>query len=29
MILSTECLITDLPEPEPAMPAGGNMGGMM
>lgn len=29
MILSTECLITDIPEPEPPMPAGGNMGGMM
>jgi chaperonin GroEL len=30
MILTTECLITDAPEPEkPAMPAGGGMGGMM
>ena len=30
MILSTECLITDIPEPEPPMPAGGaGMGGMM
>ena len=30
MILTTECLITDVPEPEkPAMPAGGGMGGMM
>lgn len=30
MILTTECLITDLPEPEkPALPAGGGMGGMM
>ncbi|NLM55069.1 MAG: chaperonin GroEL [Firmicutes bacterium] len=30
MILSTECLITDKPEPEPQMPPGaGGMGGMM
>ncbi len=30
MILTTECLITDVPEPEkPAMPAGGGMPGMM
>lgn len=29
MILSTECLITDIPEEEPAMPAGGGMPGMM
>jgi chaperonin GroEL len=34
MILTTEALITDIPEPEPAMPAGGaggmgGMGGMM
>ncbi|MGD2078794.1 MAG: TCP-1/cpn60 chaperonin family protein, partial [Chloroflexota bacterium] len=30
MILTTEALITDLPEPEPAMPPGGGMppGGM-
>lgn len=28
MILTTECLITDLPEKEKAMPAGGGMGGM-
>ncbi|NDJ54979.1 MAG: chaperonin GroEL, partial [Chloroflexi bacterium] len=28
MILTTEALITDIPEPEPAMPAGGDMGGM-
>ncbi len=29
MILTTEALITDLPEPEPAMPPGGGMGGGM
>lgn len=31
MILTTECLVTDKPEPKPAMPAGGapDMGGMM
>ncbi|HOZ03283.1 MAG TPA: chaperonin GroEL [Candidatus Woesebacteria bacterium] len=30
MILTTECLITDIPEPEkPGMPPGGGMGGMM
>ena len=29
MILTTEALITDLPEPEPPMPAGGGMGGGM
>ena len=30
MILTTECLVTDLPEPKPAMPAGGaGMDGMM
>lgn len=30
MILTTECLVTDIPEPKPAMPAGGpDMGGMM
>jgi chaperonin GroEL len=31
MILTTEALITDIPEPEPAMPPGGGpgMGGMM
>ncbi|MBU0576248.1 chaperonin GroEL [Patescibacteria group bacterium] len=32
MILTTECLITDIPKEEPAMPAGGmggGMGGMM
>ena len=28
MFLTTECAIADLPEPEPAVPAGG-MGGMM
>jgi chaperonin GroEL len=30
MILTTEALITDIPEEEPAMPAGGagGMGGM-
>jgi len=28
MILTTECLITDLPEKEKAMPAGGGMGDM-
>ena len=30
MILTTEALVTDIPQPEPAMPAGGGgMGGMM
>jgi chaperonin GroEL len=29
MILTTEALITDIPEPEPQMPAGGGMGGGM
>lgn len=31
MILTTESLVTDIPEPEPAMPAGGGpgMGGGM
>jgi chaperonin GroEL len=34
MILTTEALVTDVPEPKPAMPAGGHggmgdMGGMM
>jgi chaperonin GroEL len=28
MILTTEALITDIPEKEPAMPGGGGMGGM-
>jgi len=28
MILTTECLITDKPEPKPANPAGAEMGGM-
>ncbi len=28
MILTTEALITDIPEKEPAMPAGADMGGM-
>nr|MBA3984023.1 chaperonin GroEL [Acidimicrobiia bacterium] len=28
MVVSTECLVADKPEPEPAMPAGGGMGGM-
>jgi len=29
MVLTTECLVADKPEPEPAMPAGGGgMGGM-
>src|SRR5690349_18800631 len=28
MILTTEALITDIPEEKPAMPAGGGMGGM-
>ena len=27
LVLTTESLVTDIPEPEPAMPAGG-MGGM-
>jgi chaperonin GroEL len=29
MILTTECLVTDIPKPEPPMPAGGGMPGMM
>jgi chaperonin GroEL len=29
MILTTECLVTDIPEPESAMSAGGGMGGGM
>jgi len=29
MILTTEVLITDIPEKAPAMPPGGGMGGMM
>jgi len=29
MILTTEALITDIPEPEPPMPPGGGMGGGM
>lgn len=29
MILTTECLVTDVPKPEPALPAGGGMPGMM
>ncbi|MBO7663824.1 MAG: chaperonin GroEL, partial [Clostridia bacterium] len=28
MILTTETLVADIPEPEPAAPAGGGMGGM-
>jgi chaperonin GroEL len=28
MVLTTECLVADQPEPEPAMPGGGDMGGM-
>jgi chaperonin GroEL len=28
MILTTEALITDIPEPEPPMPPGGGAGGM-
>jgi chaperonin GroEL len=28
LLLTTECLITDVPEPEKAAPAGGGMGGM-
>ena len=28
MILTTESLVADVPEPEPAAPAGGGMGGM-
>ncbi len=28
LVLTTECLVADKPEPEPAMPAGGGMGGM-
>ena len=29
MFLTTECAIVDIPEPAPAMPASGGMGGMM
>ncbi len=29
MILTTECLVTDVPEPEKPMPQGGGMPGMM
>ena len=29
MVLTTESLVTDIPEPEPPMPAGGGMGGGM
>ncbi len=29
MILTTECLVTDVPKEEPAMPVGGGMPGMM
>jgi len=29
MVLTTEALITDIPEPKPAMPAGGGMPGGM
>ena len=29
MFLTTECAIVDIPEPTPAMPASGGMGGMM
>ena len=29
MFLTTECAIVEIPEPAPAMPAGGGMGGMM
>jgi chaperonin GroEL len=29
MLLTTECVISEIPEPEPAMPAGGGMGGGM
>ena len=29
LILTTECAVTDIPAPEPAAPAGGQMGGMM
>ena len=28
MLLTTECAIVDIPEPEPPMPAGGPGGGM-
>ncbi len=28
MVLTTEALVADIPEPEPPMPAGGGMGGM-
>ena len=28
ILLTTESIVADLPEPEPAMPAGGGMGGM-
>jgi len=28
ILLTTESVVADLPEPEPAMPGGGGMGGM-
>ena len=28
LLLTTECAITDIPEPKSAAPAGGGMGGM-
>ena len=28
MVLTSESLVADIPEKEPAMPAGGDMGGM-
>ena len=28
LLLTTECVITEIPEPEPPAPAGGGMGGM-
>jgi chaperonin GroEL len=29
MLLTTECLVADIPEKEPPMPGGGGMGGGM
>lgn len=29
LLLTTEALVAEIPEPEPAMPPGGDMGGMM
>ena len=29
LLLTTEALVAEIPEPEPPMPPGGDMGGMM